>query len=167
MSNMSTATAPPRPNRRPSATNLPPMLPSGVPVRAGHAKANQFHQSNQPKYHHHQQHHHQPRPIPSPHPSPRTHTDHTHTRHPSSSKPSPLMSSDEGSLKESTRVNIGMRPHRQGTAESESGFSDSLKSPKDLVIETPKEQYSAQVRVRDELEVQFDHLLVGCLSIQL
>jgi hypothetical protein len=134
------------PAPRPPAKAVP-MPPPGVPVRAGHAKGGHL-PPNLPTQDQHQQQQH--RQMQQPYPSPRTRPPPLHKH----GKPSPaLTGSDEGSLKESTRVNIG-RPSRQETG-------DTLKSPKDLVLETPREQYVAQVHVHDDLESRFDDLLVS------
>ena len=76
-------------------------------------------------------------------------------------------------LRESTRVNIkgsappsSMSPRQiSATLDWQVEGDNEWMSPKEPDLVTPKEQYSAQVDVRDHVDSQFENLLVGCLIV--
>ncbi|WWD17526.1 hypothetical protein CI109_101967 [Kwoniella shandongensis] len=173
--------------RKASATRSPPVLPSGMPVRAHQTKQQQQQQQqfSQPSPHRHHPHlHQQPShhkmSMPSPGPSPKTtHVDqhkgrtglprpHHHAAS-VSSRPSSNPSggsSNDSSLRETSRTNIRGSMPPPSTARQTSatlGWGDNIKSPspKEQWLETPKDSWTPQVQVevRDEVEMQFDSLL--------
>lgn len=68
-----------------------------------------------------------------------------------------------GGLRESTRVNIkGSAPPASPRQVSATlGWPNDWQSPKEPDLVTPKEQYTAQVDVRDHVDSQFENLLVS------
>lgn len=169
------SSAPP-PHRRQSASRGPPMLPPGMPVRADHAKQTIVNNNNNNNTNNHKApsaHMNMPMPhshsqqrfagsMPPPGPSPKTTASgapRAQRAHPSPARPSPNPSSHHSadSLRESTRVNIRPSPRQPSSTLA----WDETKSPQEPWLVTPKEQHSSQVKVRDEVDLQFDQLLVS------
>lgn len=165
---MQGSTAPPQQHqRRQSAVKAPPMLPPGMPVRAREAQQTN-NQSGVYK---------QSLPQPPPKQShPVAHRQHDRVdqsqyasyRSSTTSSRSPPTSHDsfhgaQGGIRESTRVNIKgsapPAPIRQVSATM--SWESDYKSPREPDIVTPKEQYTPQINVRDQVDHQFESLLVG------
>ena len=138
-------------NHRPAGSRPHHMVNSGTSMR----NKDSNHPFIQPQPHPQQHQQQQRMSIPSP--SPKTQYRDQSRSHRSSiaSRPSPALSSASGE----TRANIHhSMPPRQTSATL--GWDDKLRTPKEIWPETPREQCSSRVGVVDEVEVQFDHLLV-------
>lgn len=148
----------------------PPTLPPGMPVRATTAQQayvqHQPHKQSLPQPPPKQTHH------PSAPPSQRPYqSQYTSYRSSTSSSRSPQLSYDsnhasQGGIRESTRVNIKgsapPAPSRQVSATM--SWESDYKSPREPDLVTPKEQYTPQISIRDQVDHQFETLLVSYMS---
>ena len=151
-----------RGNRQPIA-RAPPVAHHGSPVKgpASDREMNAYHST---QYKQSQQHAH---PSQRPHPRPQS-----SYKTASSSGRSPALSFDsnhsynapEGGIRDSTKVNIKGTAPRQSSARLDWESDNLFKSPKEPNIKTPKEQWSPQVVIRDQVDSQFENLLVCPLS---
>jgi hypothetical protein len=153
------------PQRRQSAARVPPMPPPGVPVRAQATQSfpRPVIQPSSVRDHSLLT---APKTRPPNHPTRPAHLPQLSYSSSSTSSRSPALSYDSGrgheapagGLRDSTRVNIkGSAPPRQVSARLD--WEGSIKSPKEPDLVTPKEQYTAQIQVRDHLDTQFETLL--------